>query len=63
VAVWLIFAIYFEHEELDNLFDALIKKDIEFIALSADKSYFWREAVLCDLSGNKINFFWRLRIG
>jgi hypothetical protein len=57
------FAIYFEHEELDNLFDALIKKDIEFIALPADKPYFWREAELCDLSGNKIKFFWRLRIG
>jgi hypothetical protein len=57
------FAIYFEHEELDNLFDALIKKDIEFIALSADKSYFCREAELCDLPSNKIKFFWRLRIG
>lgn len=50
--------IYFEHEHLDDLVDALKEKGILFEQDPKDMSFLWREAVLFDPSGNKIKLFW-----
>ncbi|MCW8876719.1 MAG: VOC family protein [Kangiellaceae bacterium] len=50
--------IYFEYEELDKWVQSLQDKGIEFLTLSADKPYLWREATLADPSGNKIKLYW-----
>ncbi|MAZ87984.1 MAG: glyoxalase [Cellvibrionaceae bacterium] len=50
--------IYFEHEQLDQWVEELVKKGIVFDQLPEDMSYLWREAILRDPSGNKIKLFW-----
>ncbi len=50
--------IYFEHEKLDELVDQLVAKGFVFAQMPTDMSYLWREAVLCDPSGNKIKLYW-----
>ncbi|WP_076537581.1 VOC family protein [Shewanella sp. UCD-KL21] len=50
--------IYFEHEQLDEWVNQLIKKGIEFETLPTDQDYLWREARLFDPAGNKIKLYW-----
>ncbi|WP_444906100.1 VOC family protein [Microbulbifer sp. SSSA008] len=50
--------IYFEHEQLDQLVDSLIKKGIIFEQMPTDQGYLWREAIVKDPSGNKIKLYW-----
>lgn len=50
--------IYFEHEELDSWVNQLKAKGVHFDQGPTDESYFWREAVLHDPSGNKIKLYW-----
>lgn len=50
--------IYFEHQNLDQLYNELCQKGIEFEQPPTDQSYLWKEAVLYDPSGNKIKLYW-----
>ena len=50
--------IYFEHENLDELVNALKTRGIQFEQDPTDMSYLWREAILHDPSGNKIKLYW-----
>lgn len=50
--------IYFEHEQLDQLFGDLLGKGFIFEQEPTDMSYLWREAILNDPSGNKIILYW-----
>lgn len=50
--------IYFEHEQLDDLCMKLKDKGFIFDQEPTDQNYLWREAVLHDLSGNKIKLYW-----
>ncbi|WP_105255722.1 VOC family protein [Pseudoalteromonas sp. T1lg75] len=50
--------IYFEHENLDALYQALIEKGITFEQAPTEQRYLWKEAVLLDPSGNKIKLYW-----
>ncbi len=50
--------IYFEHEKLDDLVASLKERGFEFEQEPTDMGWLWREAILRDLSGNKIKLFW-----
>ncbi|KXF81928.1 VOC family protein [Enterovibrio coralii] len=50
--------IYFEHEDLDAWVEDLKQKGIEFVQEPKDQPYLWREAMLCDPSGNEIKLYW-----
>ncbi len=50
--------IYFEHEKLDELVEALKAKGFAFVQEPTDMSYLWREAILFDPSQNKIKLYW-----
>ena len=50
--------IYFEHEELDLLYDTLVQQGIEFEQAPTLERYLWKEAILRDPSGNKIKLYW-----
>lgn len=50
--------IYFEHEKLDELYNTLIEKGIEFEQPPKQQRYLWKEAILKDPSGNKIKLYW-----
>lgn len=50
--------IYFEHEKLDELYNTLIEKGIEFEQPPTQQRYLWKEAILKDPSGNKIKLYW-----
>ncbi len=50
--------IYFEHEDLDQLVEALIARGIQFEQMPTDMPYLWREAVLRDPAGNTIKLYW-----
>ncbi len=50
--------IYFEHQDLDNLVEALKVKGFKFDQDPMDMSYLWREAIVHDPSGNKIKLYW-----
>ena len=50
--------IYFEHEKLEEWVTELERKGIQFIQEPKLESYLWKEAVLCDPSGNKIKLYW-----
>lgn len=50
--------IYFEHEELEALYDTLLKRGIVFEHPPTEQRYLWKEAVLKDPSGNKIKLYW-----
>ena len=49
--------IYFEHEHLDELYQNLSQKGIQFIQSPIEQSYLWKEAILKDPSGNKIKLY------
>ena len=49
--------IYFEHEQLDELYASLVEKGIRFEQPPAQR-YLWTEAILKDPSGNKIKLYW-----
>ena len=49
--------IYFEHEALDELYEALLKKGIVFEQPPTEQRYLWKEAILRDPSGNKIKLY------
>ena len=51
-------AIYFEHEQLDELCERLKEAGLEFTQMPRDESWLWREAWLNDPSGNAICLFW-----
>ena len=50
--------IYFEHQQLDQWVNELLKQGIEFEHLPENKPYLWREALLKDPSGNRIKLYW-----
>jgi catechol 2,3-dioxygenase-like lactoylglutathione lyase family enzyme len=50
--------IYFEHENLDELYQSLIDRGISFEQAPTEQRYLWKEAVLHDPSGNKIKLYW-----
>ncbi|GEA10416.1 VOC family protein [Alteromonas sp. KUL49] len=50
--------LYFEVEMLDETVLQLKQKGIQFIQDPVDQPYLWREAVLCDPSGNKLKLYW-----
>ena len=50
--------IYFEHEQLDELVEALKNKGLEFDQDPKDMGYLWREAILHDPAGNRIKLYW-----
>lgn len=50
--------IYFEHQNLDALYQALENKGIAFEQPPTMQRYLWKEAVLYDPSGNKIKLYW-----
>ena len=49
--------IYFEHEALDELYEALLEKGIVFEQPPTEQRYLWKEAILRDPSGNKIKLY------
>lgn len=50
--------IYFEHEDLDELYNALVEKGLVFEQAPTKQRYLWKEAILRDPSGNKIKLYW-----
>jgi len=50
--------IYFEHENLDELYQRLCQKGIQFEQQPTEQRYLWKEAILRDPSGNKIKLYW-----
>ncbi|MCW8091868.1 VOC family protein [Alteromonas sp. ASW11-130] len=50
--------IYFEHENLDELYKNLSQKGIQFDQPPTEQRYLWKEATLRDPSGNKIKLYW-----
>ncbi|MBS3798160.1 MULTISPECIES: VOC family protein [unclassified Pseudoalteromonas] len=50
--------IYFEHKELDELYNTLSQKGILFEQAPTEQRYLWKEAILRDPSGNKIKLYW-----
>ncbi|MGF1689370.1 VOC family protein [Photobacterium japonica] len=50
--------VYFEHEQLDELVNALKEKGITFLQEPVDQPFLWREAIINDPSGNKIKLYW-----
>ncbi len=50
--------IYFENDKLDELVASLKDRGFKFQQDPTDMSYLWREAILCDPSGNKIKLYW-----
>ena len=50
--------IYFEHEQLDELYASLVEKGINFEQPPTAQRYLWKEAILKDPSGNKIKLYW-----
>ena len=52
------FAIYFEHEALDEWVDELMTKGVEFEHPPRDERYLWREARLRDPAGNQVILYW-----
>ena len=50
--------IYFEHEQLDELYASLVEKGIRFEQPPTAQRYLWTEAILKDPSGNKIKLYW-----
>jgi len=50
--------IYFEHEQLDELYERLVEKGIRFEQPPTAQRYLWKEAILKDPSGNKIKLYW-----
>lgn len=50
--------IYFEHENLDELYHNLAKKGIQFEQEPTEQRYLWKEAILEDPSGNTIKLYW-----
>lgn len=49
--------IYFEHEELDSLYNTLTEIGISFEQPPTEQRYLWKEAILRDPSGNKIKLY------
>lgn len=49
--------IYFEHEALDELYEALLEKGIVFEQPPTEQRYLWKEAILRDPAGNKIKLY------
>ncbi|MDX1572328.1 MAG: VOC family protein, partial [Xanthomonadales bacterium] len=52
------FAIYFEHEALDEWVSELEAKGFEFEHNPRDERYLWREARLRDPAGNMVVLYW-----
>lgn len=50
--------IYFEHENIDTLYQQLLEKGIQFEQQPTAQRYLWKEAILKDPSGNKIKLYW-----
>jgi catechol 2,3-dioxygenase-like lactoylglutathione lyase family enzyme len=50
--------IYFEHQDLDEWVEQLIRQGVSFEQRPRDQPYLWREAVLRDPSGNRIILYW-----
>lgn len=50
--------IYFEHQQLDELYAELCRRGIEFEQPPTEQRYLWKEAILKDPSGNKIKLYW-----
>lgn len=50
--------IYFEHENIDTLYQQLLEKGIQFEQQPTAQRYLWKEAMLKDPSGNKIKLYW-----
>ena len=50
--------ICFENEKLDALVSSLKELGFEFEKDPTDTTYLWREAILYDPSGNKIQLYW-----
>ncbi len=50
--------IYFEHEKLDELCTELTKKGFQFEQQPIEQRYLWKEAILKDPPGNKIQLYW-----
>lgn len=50
--------IYFEHEQLDALYETLCSKGVIFDQPPVAQRYLWKEAILRDPSGNKIKLYW-----
>ncbi len=50
--------IYFEHRNLDRLYQELVGRGIEFVQSPTDHSYLWREAILLDPNLNTIKLYW-----
>ena len=46
--------VYFENEDVDGLCERLQQQGFEFLQLSADQSWLWREARLTDPAGNTL---------
>ena len=49
--------IYFEHQQLDELYASLCADGFEFAQPPTDMRHLWREAILYDPSGNKIKLY------
>lgn len=50
--------IYFEHEQLEQLYQDLKQQGIVFEQAPTLERYLWKEAILRDPSGNKIKLYW-----
>ena len=46
--------VYFEVDDVDATFDQLTKRGIRFETKPVDQRWLWREAYLCDPSGNRL---------
>jgi catechol 2,3-dioxygenase-like lactoylglutathione lyase family enzyme len=50
--------LYFEHPALDSWVKRLIDRGVRIEHMPADQSWGWREARVCDPSGNPLCFYW-----
>lgn len=50
--------IYFEHQQLDELYGELCQRGFKFEQPPSEQRYLWKEAILKDPSGNKIKLYW-----
>ncbi|BDX04584.1 VOC family protein [Planctobacterium marinum] len=50
--------IYFETEKLDERYQELVAKGIQFEQPPTEQRYLWKEAILHDPSGNKLKLYY-----
>ena len=50
--------VYFECERLDRVVATLMDKGVSFKSQPTDQGWLWREARLCDPSGNELCLYW-----